>query len=386
MNRFRLEHWSYDHPANPWLGGGGAYRDWTLLQALSERWDRCYVAASFDGVETKMDAWPGTIWLGGGSTPGRARFNWIRKARKRLKQMEREGQLPDLITTSPSILAPMPSLRHFLDRTVFVVHHFVGWNAWRNVGPLAPLCLGYERSIARMGRHFVVVNRKVEARIRAINPSARIVRIPNGIDASLLASRRKPDQEPLVVFMGRLDIGMKGLDRLLDAFVEIRKRVPGVRLELAGRGSVADVRCLVERIASHPERGAILFRQDITEAQKAELLNRAWVFATPSRFEGWCIAAVEAQACQLPVVATTADGFLDSVRDGETGILVANEERSVRSDLADAISNLLLDADRRNAMGMAAHAWAGRHTWDQLARRNEEFLFETLESYRSGLR
>lgn len=383
MNRIRLEHWSYDHPANPWLGGGGAYRDWTLLQALGERWDRCYVAAAFEGLDAKKGAWPGAIWLGGGRTPGRARFNWIRKARKRLKELERSGTLPDLITTSPSILAPMPSLRHHLDRTVFVVHHFVGWNSWRNVGPLAPLCLGYESSIARMGRHFVVVNRKVEERIRALNPQARIVRIPNGIDGSLLSTARNPDPNPLVVFMGRLDIEMKGLDRLLDAFPEICRRVPGVRLEMAGRGSVSDVRALQERIASHSHSDSIRFQLDITEAQKADLLNRAWVFATPSRFEGWCIAAVEAQACHVPVVATTADGFLDSVRDGETGILVRNDEGTVRANLADAVASLLGDSDRRASMGLAAHAWASRHTWDQLAARNEAFLLETLEVSRS---
>lgn len=374
----RIEHWSYDHPANPWLGGGGAYRDWTLLQALSERWDRNYVTADFEGLESKKAAWPGTIWLGGGKSPGLARLNWIRAARDRLKSLEKAGNLPDLFTTSSSILAPIPSLRRHLDRTVLVVHHFVGWNAWRNVGPLAPLCIGYERGLARRGKHFVVVNRKVEARIRALNPEARIARIPNGIDSALLVTKRNPDPEPLVVFMGRLDIQMKGLDRLLDAFVDVRRRIPGVRLEMAGRGSVADVCSLRERIASHPDSNAIQFQQDITEIQKAELLNRAWVFATPSRFEGWCIAAVEAQACHLPVVATTADGFLDSVRDGETGVLVPNDECSVRANLADALVTLLADPDRRTSMGLAAHAWASRHTWDELAVRNEAFLLETL--------
>lgn len=383
MSPFLLEHWSYDHPANPWLGGGGAYRDWTLLQSLSDRWRRTYVAAAFQGYEDKKDAWPGTVWIGGGSTPGRARWNWIRAGRRRLRQEHASGCFPDLLTTSPSILAPMPCLRHHLDRTVLVVHHFVGWNAWRNVGPLTPLCLGYERGIARRGKHYIVVNRKVEERIRLMNPTARIQRIPNGIDASLLSTARKPDDTPLIVFMGRLDIQMKGLDRLLDAFAEIRSRVPDVRLEMAGRGNPADVAFLRERIEAHPEKDRIVFHTDITETQKAELLNRAWVFATPSRFEGWCIAAVEAQACRVPVVATTADGFLDSVRDGETGILVPNDEQTVRADLADAVSSLLADPARRVAMGEAAHAWAARHTWDQLARMNEEFLLETIELNRS---
>jgi len=370
----RLEHWTYDHPANPWLGGGGAYRDWTLLEALKTSFETKFVAAGFDGCGGQTTRWPGTVWVGGGSSPGAARWNWIRGAHERMRELEREGTLPDLFTTSASALAPLPCLLRHVDRTIFVVHHLMGWNALRNVGPLAPLCVWYERALLRRGRNFVVVNRAVEAKIREANPHARIERIPNGIDPSLLQVRRRPDPKPLIVFMGRLDAQMKGLDRLLDAFVEICPRVPGVRLEMAGRGSPSDVRFLQDRIASHPNGAAISFHADVSEADKAELLSRGWVFVAPSRFEGWCIAGVEAQACGLPVVASTADGFLDSVRDGRTGVLVANHEGTIRRDLAEAVIALLTDSPRREAMGEAGREWAGLHTWAALAQRNEAFL------------
>ena len=380
----RLEHWSYDHPANPWLGGGGAYRDWTLLQALQGSFDTTYVAAAFTNCAPTLAKWPQTVWVGGGCTPGGARWNWVREGHRRLAQLERIGSLPDLFTTSPSVLAPMPCLRRHLERTVIVVHHFVGWNSWRNVGPLAPLCVAYERAIARRGRNYVVVNRKVEAVIRAANPEARIVRIPNGIDESLLGTPRALSPTPLLVFMGRIDAQMKGLDRVLDAFEGIATQNPLARLEMAGRGSEQDVSWLRQRIANHPFGDRILFHRDIDDAQKAELLSRAWIFVSPSRFEGWCIAAVEAQACGVPVVASTADGFLDSVRDGETGVLVPNCESSIRKDLVEVVSKLLDDPARREAMGAAGHAWASRHTWSELARRNESFLLETLENARTG--
>jgi len=382
VTAIRLEHWSYDHPANPWLGGGGAYRDWTLLQSLNDTFQTAYVGAAFQGCEATSSRWPGTVWVGGGCTPGGARWHWITQGRRRLHELERQGRVPDLITTSPSVLAPMPCLRHHLDKTILVIHHFVGGNAWRNVGPLAPLCMLYERGLARRGKHYIVVNRTVEAKIRAVNPEARIMRIPNGIDASLLRTPRNPDPTPLLVFLGRLDAEMKGLDRLLDSFSEIAKAVPGVRLEIAGRGSPCDVGWLRDRIASHPDRGAIAFQTDITEARKAELLSRAWVFVSPSRFEGWCIAAVEAQGCGVPVVASTADGFLDSVRDGETGILVRNCEGNIRQDLSQAVVSLLADPDRRERMGRAAHEWASRHTWDALAEQHKSFLLDTLERSR----
>ncbi len=374
----RLEHWSYDHPANPWLGGGGAYRDWTLLEALRGRFDTAYVAAGFEGCQERGERWPGTVWVGGGGSPGTARWNWVRQAHRRLRRLEAENRLPELFSTSTSILAPMPCLLRHVERTVFVVHHVVGWHAWRNVGPMAPFCVAYENHLLRHGRNFVVVNKVVEARVRAVNPRARIERIPNGIDRALLDTSRHPDATPLIVFLGRLDAEMKGLDRLLDALPAVAARIPAVRLELAGRGSEADVRWLRERIASHPLRERIGFRTDVSEAEKAALLSRAWVFASPSRFEGWCIAAVEAQACGVPVVASTADGFLDSVRDGDTGILVDNDEASIRTDLSTILVGLLQDEGLRERLGESGRSWAALHTWTDLAARWETFLKGTL--------
>ncbi|MCB9497454.1 MAG: glycosyltransferase family 4 protein [Fibrobacteria bacterium] len=378
--KFRLEHWSYDHPANPWLGGGGAYRDWTLLQAMGSQWETRYVAADFEGRLERGEAWAGTEWVGGVSSPGKARWNWVRGAARRLRSLEESGRLPDLLTTSTSILAPIPGLLRHADRTVFVMHHLVGWNAWRNVGPLAPLCVAYEKALMRRGRHFVVVNRVVEQRIRALQPRARIERIPNGIDASLLGTTRRPEAQPLVVFLGRLDRQMKGLDRLLDSFASLFSRLPGVRLEIAGRGSREDLAWLRARCAEHPAREAIGLRTDISESEKAELLSRAWVFCAPSRFEGWCIAGVEAQACGVPVVASTADGFLDSVRDRETGILVPNDERTIRTALTETLARLLEDDGERSKMGESAREWAGKHTWPALAAQQQAFL----ESVRSS--
>jgi glycosyltransferase involved in cell wall biosynthesis len=46
------------------------------------------------------------------------------------------------------------------------------------------------------------------------------------------------------------------------------------------------------------------------------------VFAFPSRFEGLCLAVIEAQAAGVPVVATPVGGIRETVLEGETGWLV----------------------------------------------------------------
>jgi glycosyltransferase involved in cell wall biosynthesis len=58
----------------------------------------------------------------------------------------------------------------------------------------------------------------------------------------------------------------------------------------------------------------------------------------------------EAHACALPAVAVRASGVDEVVTDGETGVLTKGET----GEMADAAIGLLLDPERRRAMGQAA--------------------------------
>jgi len=73
----------------------------------------------------------------------------------------------------------------------------------------------------------------------------------------------------------------------------------------------------------------------------------------PSRWEGFGLAAAEAMACSLPVIASDVPGLRDLVTPGRTGVLV---ERNDAVALAEAIEDLVGDAARRQAMGQAGRA------------------------------
>ena len=73
----------------------------------------------------------------------------------------------------------------------------------------------------------------------------------------------------------------------------------------------------------------------------------------PSRAEGFGLAAAEAAACGLPVVATRASSLPEVVLDGETGLLVPPEDPAA---LAEALERLLRDRQRSSRLGAA-----GRH-------------------------
>jgi glycosyltransferase involved in cell wall biosynthesis len=85
----------------------------------------------------------------------------------------------------------------------------------------------------------------------------------------------------------------------------------------------------------------------------AELLAGADVCVMPSRHEGLGVAALEAMAAGVPVVASRVGGLPEAVVDGATGCLVAPDDASA---LADALGRLVADRDLRRALGAAGAA------------------------------
>ena len=109
----------------------------------------------------------------------------------------------------------------------------------------------------------------------------------------------------------------------------------------------------------------------VSEEEKVALLRRAWtvVFASPK--EGWGITNLEAAACGTPVVASNSPGIRESVRDGETGLLVPHGDVTA---LRDAIASLLASPLLVDQMGSAGRRFAEGFTWERAASETESHL------------
>lgn len=84
------------------------------------------------------------------------------------------------------------------------------------------------------------------------------------------------------------------------------------------------------------------------QANIAEYLGVADIFLLPSELESFGLAALEAQGCEVPVIATRIGGIPDVVNDGETGFL--SDVGDVEKMTADTL-RLLRDEDLRRAFG-----------------------------------
>ncbi len=369
--RLRLIHFSYDSPWNPFFAGGGAQRDWEILRRLPEPWSATYAVGGFDGCEP-VDA--PVVWLGRGKGRWSSRASYVRAA----SAYARANPPGDGIwSISPSVFAPVPAYLAHPSRTVVSLFHLVGWNAWSKYGPMGLVALWHERQILSRMRHFVCINEATASQVRRSRPDADVVVLPTGYTPLAdVAVERDPSR---ILFFGRMDVYMKGLDRLLDSFAAVSERAPDASLVLAGRADQGVQARLSRMVEAHPRSDRIRLEFNPDDEAKARLFRSAGVFCSPSRFEGWCIAGVEAQSGGVPVVASTADGFLDSVDDGRSGILVPNDESTVVEGVASALLRILSDRELAARLGRGGIDKASRLTWDAVAASHDE-LFRAVHA------
>jgi glycosyltransferase involved in cell wall biosynthesis len=165
---------------------------------------------------------------------------------------------------------------------------------------------------------------------------------------------------------GKLSIGVasrlvaiKGLVYLIRAMALLIPRIPEVRLEIAGSGPAQAQ--LESEVQSLGLQDCVTFLGWQTDVEAC--LARWDVFAMPSLEEGFGIAALEAMAFGLPVVATAVGGIPELVQHGRTGWLVPPRDVTA---LADRIGALLLDTEQRRAMGAAGQERARRFSIDRM--------------------
>jgi len=176
--------------------------------------------------------------------------------------------------------------------------------------------------------------------------------LPFGVDLSTFKTIRaatvRERAEPYRVgfFKGFREV--YGPTYLIQAIPLVLAQIPDTRFELVGDGAQLS---LCQHMASDLGVNSSIDwipRQPHRELPK--LMGRWDVTVIPSVQEAFGVAALESSAMEVPVVASDVGGLRDTVRDGQTGLLVP--PRSPEA-IADALIMILQDADLRRRMGRA---------------------------------
>jgi glycosyltransferase involved in cell wall biosynthesis len=188
--------------------------------------------------------------------------------------------------------------------------------------------------------------------------SAPLVVLPNGIPPPVNSGSREGVRQQLRAELG-IPLGApvivtvavlrppKGIDRLVAAMVEILKVVPSAHLLIVGDGSE---RARLERQVEEDgiERAVTFtgFRGDVSD-----VLISSDLFVLPTLWDALPTVVIEAMFASLPIVASRVGGLPDMITDNVEGVLVPPGDVDA---LANEVSKLLVDSQRRSEVGAAA--------------------------------
>ncbi|MFH1676352.1 MAG: glycosyltransferase, partial [bacterium] len=167
-----------------------------------------------------------------------------------------------------------------------------------------------------------------------------------------------------------------GPDTLITATKILRDRGFNIRTLIAGEGDDEEN---LRKLAKELGVGRIVdFVGRIPHEDVPPFLASLDVFVMPSRWESetFGVAAVEAQAMEIPVVATLVGGIPEAVQDGVTGFLVPKDDPDA---VADAVGKLLSDSNLRKKMGGAGREFVMKnYDWRENAGRMEKIYRELI--------
>ncbi|MBO3742503.1 glycosyltransferase family 4 protein [Actinoplanes flavus] len=177
-----------------------------------------------------------------------------------------------------------------------------------------------------------------------------------------------------IVAVASADVPLKGLSELIEAVAKLRAERD---VELVVVGSARPEGAAARAIARLGLDRVVRFVSGISDDELADLFRSATVAAVPSRYEGFSLPAVEAMACGVPLVVTTA-GALPEVA-GPDGLASLHVPPGDAGALAAAIGRLLDDEDLRRRLGAEGRRRAVENfTWRHTAVRTAQWYADAI--------
>jgi len=235
------------------------------------------------------------------------------------------------------------------------------------------------RALVRTPDHALAASREIADVAEALAPGTAVEPVTNGVDTTLfrrVAPALELSKGTLRIVVPRRLFPKNGVDVMVRALPLLLEDHPELEMVVIGDGPQ---RGELERLAGTlGVAGRVRWLGARPNAEMPGLLSSADLAVIPSRMEATSVAALEAMACELPVVASNVGG-LPEIVDGTVGALSPPDDPP---GLARTLSDLLSSADLP-ALGRAARARVVTH-WsnDRLAERHLEIYRELLDRRR----
>lgn len=227
------------------------------------------------------------------------------------------------------------------------------------LGPAASALGPALRTWAARGAALSAVSGVAAKGVRRAVPGVPVAVLPNGIDPQAWpVGEVRPATRPIRVVTASRLAPRKRVGALLRVTAAAARRLgPGaLMLDVYGEGPL---RLLLEaRIDALGLGDVVTLRGGVPRAELARAYRGADVYLSPTRLEAFGIAALEARAAGLPVIARADSGVREVVTDGTSGLLAADD-----TGLAHALVRLAADERLRTRITLHNSGTGPTQTW-----------------------
>lgn len=251
-------------------------------------------------------------------------------------------------------------------RLVVTWHESWGPVYWRDyIGPAGRIGWWFERAAMRLPDAIIAASSETAERLRSwLGDTVPVTVAPNGVDMDEIQTAETAADPTDLVVVGRL-LEHKRIDLLIDTVALLRADGTPVTCRVIGDGPEREA--LHEQARELDVAGLVDFRHDVTTQNELyALLKASRVFVFPSAREGFGIAVLEALACGLSVVTTSApDNLARHLVNGSSRGIVCEPSAPA---IADAVSRVLGGAHEHSS-AEPLDSWLREFHWGTVTER-----------------
>ena len=246
-------------------------------------------------------------------------------------------------------------------RTVVTIHDLIHLHV-RHRNPVAPL---YARAMigraARKAARVFVVSEAVGAEIAERYAGTKIIVTPNGVDERFRFAEPEREPQPYFLYVGN-DKPHKNVERLVEAFGQLRRERPALTLVLAGAA-----------FEKYHEVDGIVAPGFVSDDELVALYRHSIALVQPSIEEGFGLPALEAMAAGTAVITSSAAALVEV-----TGDAAIHAFATSTGSLHDAMRRVADDGALRFDLARRGIARARAFTWKRCASMTRDGYFGAL--------
>ncbi len=206
-----------------------------------------------------------------------------------------------------------------------------------------------------------------DKKIRKVNKNVVSKIVPEGVGSEFFKIKKKKPE--YILFLGRYDMGQKGIDLLLKSYAKVSKNC----LPLVMVGVGPDKEKIEKMVNSLQLQDKVKVLGPSYGKDKEQLLSKAAFVAFPSRHEGFSLFSLEALASGLPLVSFDIPS-----------LSWTTEKVNLKAKMFDIAEygNLLIKASKKSVftqMGKEARKISKKYTWENVANKYEQFSLDILK-------